>query len=64
MTSDQPEVAVVIPCYNHAAYLREAIESALAQDYPRVEIIIIDDGSTDNTAAIASCYEEKIILLQ
>ena len=62
--NNKPRISIIIPCYNHATYLREAIESALAQEYPNIEVIIIDDGSTDNTDAIASRYEEKIILLQ
>src|SRR6202453_460289 len=49
-------VAVVIPCYNSARYLAETIESVRLQTYPRIEIIVVDDGSTDETARIArSC---------
>ena len=49
-------VSVIIPCYNSARYLAETIESVLAQTYPRVEIILIDDGSSDETANIAQGY--------
>ena len=55
-TESQLLVSVVIPCYNHGRFLSEAIESALAQTYPRVEIILVDDGSTDHTASVAALY--------
>lgn len=49
-------VSVIIPCYNQAHFLHEAIESVLAQSCAAVEIIVIDDGSPDNTAEIAGRY--------
>jgi SAM-dependent methyltransferase len=52
----QPQVSVVIPCYNHGRYLGEAIESVLAQTWANVEIVVIDDGSDDDTAAVAIRY--------
>ncbi|HVW83235.1 MAG TPA: glycosyltransferase [Bryobacteraceae bacterium] len=51
-----PMISVIIPCFNHSQYLGEAIESALNQDYQPVEVIVIDDGSTDPTASVASGY--------
>jgi lipopolysaccharide biosynthesis glycosyltransferase len=47
-----PLVSVLIPTYNYAQYIGQCIESILAQNYPNIEIIVVDDGSTDDTAAV------------
>lgn len=62
MSSFNPLVSIVIPVYNGANYLREAIDSALAQTYPHLEILVVNDGSRDGgkTEAIAASYGDKI----
>lgn len=49
-------MSIVVPAYNHARYLGEAIDSILSQDYPNLELIVLDDGSTDNTRAVLGKY--------
>jgi glycosyltransferase involved in cell wall biosynthesis len=57
-------VSVIIPCYNQAHFLAEAIESVLAQNHPRFEILVVDDGSTDDTSEVAARYPEVRCLRQ
>jgi glycosyltransferase involved in cell wall biosynthesis len=58
---DQPLVSIVIPCYKQAQYLSEAIDSALAQTYPAVEVIVVNDDSPDDTEAVARGYGDRIV---
>jgi glycosyltransferase involved in cell wall biosynthesis/SAM-dependent methyltransferase len=51
-----PLVSVIIPCYNHGMYLPEAFASIWQQEYPAVEIIVVDDGSSDTTRQVAQSY--------
>lgn len=55
-----PFVSIIIPVYNGSNYLKKAIDSALAQTYKNIEIIVVNDGSVDDTEKIALSYGEKI----
>jgi glycosyltransferase involved in cell wall biosynthesis len=57
-----PLVSIVIPVFNQAAYLEQAIESALAQDYRQVEVTVIDDGSTDETPRILERFRARCVI--
>ena len=56
-----PRVSVVIPTYNRAGYVSEAVASVLAQTYRDFEVIVIDDGSTDNTPEVVGSYRDAHI---
>jgi hypothetical protein len=60
MRSDTPLISVIIPNYNYEAYVGAAIDSALALEWPRVEVIVIDDGSTDGSRRIIESYGDRI----
>ena len=49
-----PKISILIPCYNHAAYIEKTIRSVWEQDYSNLELVIVDDGSTDNSCEIVS----------
>jgi glycosyltransferase involved in cell wall biosynthesis len=55
---DRPLVTIVTPSYNQAAFIRETLESVRTQDYPRIEHIVFDGGSTDNSVEIIKEYED------
>lgn len=57
-----PSVSIVIPAYNAARYIEEAVLSVLAQDHPNLELIAVDDGSTDGTADILGTFGDRLTL--
>ena len=60
MKPNTPHVSVIMPTHNCAAFIVEAIESVLAQTYAEYEIIVVDDGSTDDTSTVLAPYRNKI----
>jgi glycosyltransferase involved in cell wall biosynthesis len=59
----EPLVSIIVLCHNYGRFLPEAMESALGQDYPSLELIVIDDGSTDDSLEVASRYEDRARVL-
>lgn len=59
-TSEEPLVTALIVNYNYGRFLAEAIESALAQTYPRLEVLVMDDGSTDDSREVLRRYEGRV----
>lgn len=55
-----PKVSVITPAYNQEKYIVETVKSVLAQDYPAIEYIVVDDGSSDETPSLLSGYTESI----
>lgn len=60
VTNHKPLVSVIMPCYNHAEYVGEAIESVLNQTYDNIEFIVADNGSTDNSYEVIERYKDRI----
>lgn len=60
---NHPLISVVIPTYQHAETVGACIDSILAQTYPNIEIIVVNDGSTDNTEQVLEPYHDKITLI-
>jgi len=60
----KPLVSAIIPNYNYARYVGEAVESALGQTYPNIEVIVVDDGSTDNSLEVLQQYRERIKIIE
>ncbi|MBM4073101.1 MAG: glycosyltransferase family 2 protein [Planctomycetes bacterium] len=58
--SQTPLVSVIIPCYRQAQFMATAVDSTLAQTYPAVEVLVVNDGSDDDTEAVARRYGERV----
>ena len=62
--SKTPEVSVILPTYNRGWIVKEAIDSVLAQDFKDFELIVVDDGSTDNTPQILDSYNQDLMVIR
>ncbi len=60
----EPLVSIVVPVYNGASHIRASLDSILAQGYPRLEVIVMDDASTDGTPAVLASYGERIRVIR
>ncbi|MFM8394801.1 MAG: glycosyltransferase [Acidobacteriota bacterium] len=63
MENGLPRISVIIPCYNAALYIAATIESVLAQTLPAAEILVVDDGSQDNSLAVLAGFGERVRIL-
>ena len=64
LADNAPLVSIIVPCYNQGRFLRYALDSALAQTYPNVEVVVVNDGSTDDTSEVARSYGDRIVLVE
>ena len=62
--ADDATVSVVIPCYNGAPFLRDTLGSATNQSHPPIEVLVVDDGSTDDSAAIADSFGPPVRVIR
>jgi glycosyltransferase involved in cell wall biosynthesis len=64
MSVNPPLISVIIPTYNGERYIVRTVDSALTQTYPHREVIVVDDGSPDHTAAALKSFEDRIIYIR
>lgn len=64
MSNQPPSITIVTPTYNQAAYVEETIQSILSQDYPGIDYVVIDDGSTDGTPAVLERYAQRCTVIR
>jgi glycosyltransferase involved in cell wall biosynthesis len=60
----KPRVSIVIDNFNYERFVGRAIESALAQTYPQVEVVVVDDGSTDGSRRVIDCYRDRVMVVE
>src|SRR6516225_4929821 len=59
-----PKVSVIIPCFNAEPYIGETLESVFAQSWPNIELIVVDDGSTDNSESVIRNTKQVCLIRQ
>lgn len=59
-----PRVTAVIPCFNRGAFIRQTVESVLNQTYENIELVVIDDGCTDNSRAVLETFGDRLTILE
>lgn len=61
---EAPLVSVIVTCYNYGRYVAQALDSALAQRYPNVEIVVVNDGSTDDSREVLARYADRVRVIE
>ena len=57
---EYPSICLVTPCYNHADFVGDTIESVVSQGYPNLEYVVVNDGSTDESEDVIRGYEQQL----